>query len=89
MTFPAFLRVSCGHMIKFGWWDIKGSIIYYSSQVSLREGGQTLFLPFLFHAGWNTDKIAGTHADILDYELEATCDSKATKKKPGFLMIVE
>lgn len=58
-------------------------------QSFLKGRGQTLFLPFLFHAGWNTDKMAGTHAAILDYELEATCDSKATKKKPGFLMIVE
>lgn len=49
--------------------------MYYFFKVTLKEGGKPFFLLpllFLFHDGWSIDRMAGTQAAILDYELEAT-----------------
>lgn len=75
ITFPDFLRAGCGHIIKFGRGDIKGRTMYYFFKVTLKEGGKRFFLLpllFLFHHGWSIDRMAGTQAAIVDYELEAT-----------------
>ena len=51
----------------------------------LKGRGRALFLPFPFQADWNTDKMAGAQAAILDYELEDICGREQSNKKEAWI----